>query len=61
MAWEKLLTEYGPLALGWVAFGVIWVRHSRFVDRAMTAFEKSNTVLAELKVLLKERLPRGGR
>lgn len=47
---EKVLTLYGPLGLGWVAFAWERWRNSRIQDQLLAAFQdntKANTLLAE--------------
>jgi hypothetical protein len=52
---EKLLTTYGPLGLGWVGFFWAMIRNGSLQDRLLTIATETAKVLT----LLTERIERG--
>jgi hypothetical protein len=54
---EKLVTVYGPLALGWVFFWLQW-RDCREKERRLTELYMSNAAaMAAFKMTIEERFP----
>lgn len=53
--YEKLLTTYGPLALGWVGFFWAMIQNDKLRDKLITL----GTETAKALTLLAERIERG--
>lgn len=58
--WEKFLTLYGPLGLGWLLSGyLLWeLRSSR--KKLEEVLEKSTSAMVALTTFVQARLPGGG-
>ena len=52
---EKLLTTYGPLGLGWIAAAIIWRRHAKLSDRVLEVVERNTASMAVLAEIIKHR------
>ena len=57
---KAVFVEYGPLGLGWPLFFMLFRSKTRDDASLKDLIQKNTQALTEFKVLLTERLPRGG-
>ncbi len=52
---KELFTLYGPLALGWVVAGIIWLKYQQIVKNFHDAVCDNARVTERLAMLIEER------
>ena len=49
MEWNEFLKLYGPMAIGWIAAGYLFLRLSALQDKIMAAFVADTELKSEMK------------
>ena len=52
---KEIFTLYGPLGLGWVVAGIIWIKYQKIVTEYHDAIVDATKVTERLAMLIEER------
>lgn len=55
---NNLLTDRGPLALGWIFFFLVWQENRKITQKLIELYATATASMATLRTLIEERLPR---